>query len=276
LLLPHRVNELITFTTLKNYYQILGVGYSATDQEIKQAYRRLAVLYHPDKNAAPEAEALFKEINEAYDTLSDPVKKRNYDWTLSNPLGELLQQPEPPKHRDPAYRRTRPHAAPRKRVNETHALMKHYLPYMLWICWAGLFITGLLVIDLVVPKKTQTERLAGVETVRGRKNVVVYFRLHTEEGSSIKFYDHTVYVFARAGTLHVTKTRIYGTIMKVTDEQHQHELTMGYIYHNLVFMPLILLTTSVLGIIFRKGIEFPFNLSIVSFIFIIINLVLLF
>ena len=64
----------------RDYYAILGVGRSAPDKEIKQAYRRLARKYHPDVNPGDKAaEAKFKEINEAYEVLSDPEKRKKYD-----------------------------------------------------------------------------------------------------------------------------------------------------------------------------------------------------
>lgn len=64
----------------KDYYAILGVGRSATEKEIKQAYRQLARKYHPDVNPGDKAaEARFKEINEAYEVLSDPAKRQKYD-----------------------------------------------------------------------------------------------------------------------------------------------------------------------------------------------------
>lgn len=60
----------------KTYYEILGVAESATKSEIKKAYRKLAVKYHPDKNPGDaEAEAKFKEATEAYETLTDDSKK---------------------------------------------------------------------------------------------------------------------------------------------------------------------------------------------------------
>lgn len=64
----------------KDYYKLLGISKDATEQEIKKAYRKLAIIHHPDKNPDnPEAEHQFKEIQEAYETLSDPQKRARYD-----------------------------------------------------------------------------------------------------------------------------------------------------------------------------------------------------
>ena len=67
-------------STKRDYYEVLGVSKNASDDEIKKAYRKLAIKYHPDKNPGDkEAEAKFKEINEAHDVLSDKQKRARYD-----------------------------------------------------------------------------------------------------------------------------------------------------------------------------------------------------
>lgn len=79
----------------KDYYEILGVKREATDAEIKSAYRKLARKYHPDVNKTKEAESKFKDINEAYEVLSDKAKRQRYDSLGANWQGGQSYTPPP-------------------------------------------------------------------------------------------------------------------------------------------------------------------------------------
>ena len=75
---------------MSNHYAVLGVDSDALASAIKNAYRKKASEFHPDKNAASDAALKFRAIQEAYDLLSDPIKRRDYD---ENRRRSLLENP---------------------------------------------------------------------------------------------------------------------------------------------------------------------------------------
>ena len=76
-------------TKKRDYYEVLGVSRSASEEDIKKSFRKLALEYHPDKNKSEGAEERFKEINEAYQVLSDPESPREWMPQVGQLLAEL-------------------------------------------------------------------------------------------------------------------------------------------------------------------------------------------
>src|SRR2546426_5350192 len=111
---------------ISDYYVTLGVERTASDAEIKKAYRRLAQQWHPDVSPDPEAALRFKEISEAYQVLSDPERRQRYDLFGTagseagaglprrggRPLPPLLLPPPPRPGRRPPPPRPRPRPPP--------------------------------------------------------------------------------------------------------------------------------------------------------------------
>jgi curved DNA-binding protein len=75
----------MTQKTVKDYYAVLGVSQHASLEEIRLAYRRCARAFHPDLSTDPDAEARFREVNEAYEVLANAEKRRAYDYFTTGP-----------------------------------------------------------------------------------------------------------------------------------------------------------------------------------------------
>lgn len=231
-------------------------------------------MYHPDKNPDPHAEQLFKEINEAYDVVGDPNKRITYDQHRENPWVDVLTTPPPAAHRDPAYRRNRTRP-PTPRVSETYELMRQYLPYVYWTCWAALIVVSVLFVDYVLPYKTSEEKISEVYAVRTRKRSVSHFIAVTESGTKIKFYRETTAYLFKGAEIRLATSPIYSTKMWVESVDGSNRTTLAYIYHAMLFVPLTMLGVSIFGILRKKQVDSSFNASIVSSILLIIFFFLL-
>ncbi len=256
---------------MKDLYAILGVPPSASDSEIKKAFRKLAVRYHPDKNASAEANSLFQEINEAYDTLGDPEKRARYDAWRDNPFAEIIAEPAR-THRDPAYRRRGAYAPRKSEPPASYILMRDYLKYVLWISRIGLFASALFFLDYFLPYRQLQERIKNIYAVRFGRSIGHHVIL-TETGRKIKLYDFDAVSFRNEPTIRISRTMIYHTVMSASNASGSYVIRVAYMYRNLIFLPVILFVNSVLALLYRKRVELCFNLNVTGFIWLIINFI---
>ncbi|HEY9045214.1 MAG TPA: DnaJ domain-containing protein [Ohtaekwangia sp.] len=256
---------------MKDYYSILGLHTSAHAADIKRAYRRLAVQYHPDKNPDPRAHAIFQEINEAYDVLSDPQKKWEYDSRMQNPYVEVAQEPEPtrPQHRDPAYhRRRRPPVNFKSEKQRVREFMQRSIPYVQWLCRIALVITILFFIDFFLPFRTRKQIISDGFYVRGKNSFTIII---TDSGKRIKMYSGSP--GGIGDPIQYEETLIYHTVMYVIKDSDR--VLLAYIYRGLIIFPVALFGTAVAALIRQRNMEFYFNACVVCGILLIINLYLL-
>ncbi|HEX6224874.1 MAG TPA: DnaJ domain-containing protein [Chryseolinea sp.] len=258
-----------------DYYQTLGVNQAASQTEIKRAYRRLAVLYHPDKNRDPGAENIFKKINEAYDVLGDPVKKSMYDLRFRSPFIDV-QEERQPRHRDPAYHSTRPKVHRKSDRERLVEIMREYMPLAIRItqfCFAFAF---LIVIDYTLPLRITHEKIVetNVRRTYTRNYATTWWIMRTNEGRSIDIAYELSDHFATGREIDVSSTMLFDVPRRVESDALAVKLKKS-IYGNFVFAPIALLFFSSLGLYFRKNTEYGFNLSVVSFLILIFTGVLL-
>jgi hypothetical protein len=244
----------------------LEVPRNATVSDIKKSYRRLAQLYHPDRNPSAHAETVFKEINAAYEVLGDATKR----WAYDNQV-----QPAPPVHRDPAVRRRPPgYRPPPKGPSETFLVMQTALPYLRWVFYVGLLFVLVLLADYVLPSSVLSERVIGnsfeIYRIRGS---VGRSALITESGKQIRVSVEEILLFPKESVVEVHTSGLFSILITVRNPTSGYRAgNLATVYRNYIFGPLVTLVVSILGLVFYKRVEFAFNLSIVGAFVILLNI----
>lgn len=261
---------------MKNYYSILGVSSSAHAADIKRAYRRLALQYHPDKNPTASAEQFFKEVNEAYEVLGDEQKRYAYDQRILNPVYESPVAPSQPVHRDPRYRPTGRRAATRP-VDDTYELMKEYLPRIVLMTKVLCVLSLILLLDYAAPRQIVYEHYASrkCESASRRSGGGTHCIIRTKEGSSFRLESDDLGMMQDMDTIILKKSWILREITHV-QSGHQRASIFSSIYGGFVFGPLFLLIFSTIAFYYRRHIYRGFNLGITAALIFIFNLVFYF
>jgi len=256
-----------------DYYRILGVSHSASEEQIKHAFRRLAIRYHPDKNPDPNAESIFKEVNAAYDVLSDPEKRRVYDLRLQNPLIDIVQNQAEPRHRDPAYRPAKPKGYRRSERDSLRDLMAEYLP-IAQKAIAGCFLVSFcLFIDYIWPRQVHDEKVERTSLRRtySRNASTTWWVIETSGNHLIDLPFEFSDSFPPGQSVTIQASTFFDIPTSVAIPDHVIVIKKS-IYGNFIFAPAALLIISSLGLIFRKNVEYGFNFGVISFVILLFTI----
>jgi DnaJ domain len=257
---------------MKDYYAILGVRSNASAAEIKRVYRMLVIKYHPDRNPDPAAEMMIREINEAYDVLSDPENKYVYDQRRLRALEEMITEPVVKPHRDPRYRAP---ARPGKRQKPQQVIL---MEKMHSLSKAIIFISAVLVImfifDYVIPYRITEETISHVQSLRQRENRgVVYHLVTTASGKELKVYHDDNEL---PDEIILYSSRFYRLPMKIVSRTGHFEVRLGYMYRSQIFFPVLLLINTAFGVAFFRNAVRSFNYAIGIVLMIFLNWVIMY
>lgn len=249
------------------YYDILGLTRSASATDIKRAYRKLAVVYHPDKNPDPSAEQLFKLINEAYEVLGDAPKRSRYDLELMEPIAVFQTTPAQRRHRDPAYRPNRPRPRRKSESERMRDMMAHYLPYTARISMLCFGLCVLLTIDYLWPRHQVNDLIENVIQYRNYTHSasVNYVVIQTTTGYEIRIPYQNAKYFLPGEKVVIHRSTFFQIPVRV-DAPRVSQPLKNNIYGIFLFAPAALLIISGLGVIARNSVDYGFNLGVASFI----------
>lgn len=254
-----------------NYYEVLSLSTTATDDEIKRAYRHLVVRYHPDKNPDVHAIEMFRSITEAYEVLSNPDMRQGYDYLLNN--RDVAE--ERPVHRDPAYRPQRAHEATesiKTRAPSLRQLMARYLPYTQKMSISCLVVAMVMMADYVLPKRHSTDRVAYIRVFNSHR--YRWSELYTDKGESFVLDRWSRISFDIGDTLLIEKSLAFGIPVAVGHDTKMMRLGSG-IYGNFIYLPAILLIISSFGVLTRKNVDWGFNFGVGSLLMLIFIIIIM-
>lgn len=252
---------------MQSYYQILGVSAHASQEEIRSAYRKLVVRYHPDRNPAPEAAEKIRAVNRAYDVLGDPEKRRKYDLSLAIQWDPAPSAPHAPPHRDPAYRRPRPTYTPRQAPAVSEWMLR-FRTYAYRISWVAFGFCILLAIDGLLPSKTVQEKVT-FQTIDARhrrpgKGYDYFITIQTNYGTRISFGTIAPGSFDQDRIVSISRSRLLSIPRRVAGSGDIVEKVPATLFGNFIFLPVVLFITSGLGVFFKERAHLQNSLGVVN------------
>lgn len=256
---------------MKDYYTILRVRRFAGIPEIKRSYRTLVQKYHPDINPDPTATELIKEINEAYDVLSDSVKKSDYDYRLTTPYQHQESQPPQPAHRDPYYKKRRVYR-PVNRGPSQYDLIVQYFHYVKKVSVTGLAICFILFVDYSLPNHVIREHAEVRINYRNGQDYLV-----TSSGRAYKAMWDELIEFKNVPEVDIIESAILRKVIEIRRVQTNSRITkFASVYGSFMFVPVVLFISAMLCLFIPNNLDFRFGLCVLTSFALFFTIILMF
>jgi DnaJ-domain-containing protein 1 len=224
-----------------DYYQILGVSREASQTEIRNAYRKLAKLYHPDRNPSAEAKNAILLVNEAYETLSDPGKRLQYDQPVYSSEIKNTQEDLRQAQRRENYRRWQETERIKREEFEGYKLevLNQFKKYnMVLVIWALLMVLD----EYIIPPRVIQEEVLLSKAIRvpsGRRASQIVHVAQTE--SYVMGIPRIAVEKSVGGKLQIESSRILNVPLRVSTPDGDTFAVSRNIYAFIAPMPLLLL-----------------------------------
>jgi curved DNA-binding protein CbpA len=237
-------------TSMIDYYKILEVEPNATYAEIKKSYYRLAYKYHPDRSDYNRSEELFSKISEAYHVLSDPQKKREYDYKRRNGTTEVARY-QPPAQEKNKFNFTNPGIL-KKKVREEKGTVKimeesPFLQLTRPLVWIIALFSSIILLDIVLPPRIEKVVIANQLSVEDNSVIVL-----TDQGEKLEIQSEHGFWIPENVEVELFYTLLFSRFYKVELSEWPWTVMVRDInYFSILFVSAILLSLC-LSSILRK------------------------
>jgi DnaJ domain len=257
---------------MKDYYQMLGLTEHATAREIKQAHHQLALRLHPDRTPDTAAQALFLEVQEAYEVLGDPHNRLAYDL-LRQRARELAAAPRTgPSPYDPPPTQMRPRGPRQRDIWE--AQLRGYVPWAKRINWLIVLFCLSLALDWLLPlREYAQEHVTSKEVIFvsvSRANPKIAYQIQTTH-TQFRLRDELSTTLRVGWPLAVWSTPLWGIVRRIQPwGKEVFQPYSGGIYSSLAFWPLLLLIVAGIGLLPKRSDELRVNTAVAAAMLLII------
>lgn len=273
---------------MPTYYEILGIEKDASPKQVKQAYRKLALLWHPDRNPTPEANSQFHEINQAYQILSNPEQRKIYDYWLNHTYLDYealvnVNQNEENQHATEESFFNHKHRHHRRKNNQTtnsekktYLFTRRTINIAKVVNIAGFLFCITLLFDTILPSQVIKQTV----TNRHASNIPEYCDVVNTQNFTIVINRDIAYSSVYSGkTMYVKVTPVLKRIKAISIKEFGKIVTIKPyygIYSSFVFFILLMIASSVNGIFFERKGEHVVSSAILSIILFVLTLFFIF